>query len=380
MILLCAAGFALASCRRGPQQATDAAGHALHGVVTDVIGGDAGVQGPYAFTDVRGITLDSDGRVFAADAADNGVRVFSADGRYEFAVGRYGRGPGDLAAPCCIAISPSGQLWVEDFDNQRFSIFNVVDTPARFVRSIRLPTHASGRLDRVAWQPSGEVVHVSSTFDASSNRFVLMWAALDSSGAPFHSDTLPQPPAESIGVAIVRSPTRAGSSAGTTGIAQPFGPTSLWAFGPNGMQARAVSSKYSVELLDASHRRVRLIERSAVGPLVSGPERKKAEHTLDAIAKRLGLVRSDLPFGVPSHKAPLSNLGFDLGGRLWVERAVADSAAHEADIYTPQGEWTAAVTWPANVRLDLWACRDRVAIGVAQDSLGVQRLVRLRFD
>ena len=51
----------------------------------------------------------------------------------------------------------------------------------------------------------------------------------------------------------------------------------------------------------------------------------------------------------------------------------------EADVYDRDGRWVATMVWPAGIRLVTWTVRGRTGLGVAIDSLGVQRVVRLQF-
>ena len=76
---------------------------------------------------------------------------------------------------------------------------------------------------------------------------------------------------------------------------------------------------------------------------------------------------------------PLNDLGFDLEGRLWVQRSVAPAAPCEADLYARDGKLIATVTWPANIRFFGWAVRGRTGIGLQVDEDGVQRVVRVQF-
>ena len=69
-------------------------------------------------------------------------------------------------------------------------------------------------------------------------------------------------------------------------------------------------------------------------------------------------------------------------GRLWVERSVADSAPREADVYGENGLLEAIMRWPREVDLlglQLVATSGAFALGLATDSLGVERVARLRF-
>ena len=82
---------------------------------------------------------------------------------------------------------------------------------------------------------------------------------------------------------------------------------------------------------------------------------------------------------LPNRKMPLQALGFDLDGRLWVERSVVDGQPGEADVYDRNGQWSAIMQWPAGVTMRYWTVRGRTGLAVAEDEDGVQRVVRVQF-
>ena len=130
---------------------------------------------------------------------------------------------------------------------------------------------------------------------------------------------------------------------------------------------------------DAQGRRVALLQREVTGPPLSDRERAVAERTLDNISKNTGVGRAGIPLTIPRIKTPLRQLGFDLDGRLWVERTVADGEPSEADVYDHQGRQVAIMVWPRDVRLGMWTVRATTGIGISIDSLGTNRVVRLQF-
>jgi hypothetical protein len=180
--------------------------------------------------------------------------------------------------------------------------------------------------------------------------------------------------------AIERTLTRDGQRGrGVSVISQPFGPRALRAFGPRGMQALAISSNYAVTVLDGQSRRTALITRRVRSVPVSAAERQAAEDLLAAAARSNGVPRSAIRLSVPARKAPLYALGFDLDGRLWIQRSVADGASNEADVHDAQGRLLFTATWPREVELSHWAIRGREALAVRYDAEGVPQPVRLSF-
>jgi hypothetical protein len=226
--------------------------------------------------------------------------------------------------------------------------------------------------DRIQWNDRGHIVDIGVSFD-----FGLQRAFLDSSGKALRWDSLKPPPAESL--AVMETSQRTEGGVATYYFYQPHGPSELRAHGPRGETAEAISSSYSVSWFDEMRRRVVLIRRDFVGPELSASERRAADSSLNVVAERSGKARGALPFDVPKRKPPLRDLGFDLDGRLWIERSVPDGHPREADVYERDGRRVAVMTWPAHISLRHRAFKDRTAAGVAIDSLGTNTVVRLRF-
>jgi hypothetical protein len=68
------------------------------------------------FTDVVGIDVGSDGRIYVADRGSSNVRVFAPDGSYVRKLGRDGQGPGELRRGGLggVFVTPTDTVWVAD--------------------------------------------------------------------------------------------------------------------------------------------------------------------------------------------------------------------------------------------------------------------------
>ena len=74
-------------------------------------------------------------RVYAVDAEDCAVKVFTKSGRFEAVIGRSGHGSGEFSFPSGVAVL-GGRLFVADKLNRRIQ---VLDLSGRFLRSFALP-------------------------------------------------------------------------------------------------------------------------------------------------------------------------------------------------------------------------------------------------
>jgi hypothetical protein len=332
----------------------------------------------YIFGDVRGLALASDGRILVADNMRNAVSVFDAAGRFVYRFGRKGTGPADLDGPCCLAFDAKGRLWVREFGNKRLSVFSLGPSRAKYLWSVRGVVNPWGGLERTTRDSKGRVIDIGSTFNPATQSFGAIREVIDSAGTVISIDTLPEPPKASLSDRTI-SKTNADGSSGTTKYAQPFGPSSLRAFGPGGDLARAISSRYAVSWEDIRGRRRTLIQREGEGPLLSEKEKASVDRTIESISKNTRLPRTSLPFVVPARKPPLVAIGFDLDGRLWVQRSVVQGQPRVADVYDASGKLLMVAEWPANVSLGMWVVSGTTGIGIATDSVGTQSIVRLRF-
>jgi sugar lactone lactonase YvrE len=78
------------------------------------------------FTRPGSMAIDAQGNLWVADANDNRIEEFSAQGVYLRQFGTKGPGNGQLNHPTAIAVAANGNLWVTDSFNQRVEEF----TPA----------------------------------------------------------------------------------------------------------------------------------------------------------------------------------------------------------------------------------------------------------
>jgi hypothetical protein len=74
-----------------------------------------------------GLALGAD-RLFITDAVDCAVKVFTKDGRFEAALGRKGRGPGEFSFPSGVSFR-DGRLYVADKFNHRVQVLDGKGSP-----------------------------------------------------------------------------------------------------------------------------------------------------------------------------------------------------------------------------------------------------------
>lgn len=330
----------------------------------------------YTFGRVSGVAEGPAGDIYVSDGQANTIRVFDAHGVFVRSIGREGQGPGEMEGPCCIAFGPEHLLWARDGGNRRYDSYAVGGDSAKPVGSVRMVHFDGAFYAPITFMPGGDLVDVG--HDTGKDGKIGLWRFVVTRDGREESKMLvPEPTAEALGTVVKQQPVRGGMA--QYYFPQPYGPESLVAQGPDGRWATAVSSQYLITL----HYDTTAIEiRGTIdkGPALSPRERERAAQQLQEYVKRGGGGPSNYP-SIPGRKPPLANMFFDVTGRLWVQLSVPADSARRADLYDAEGALIGRRTWPAHVslRFPAWVGADQ-ALGITTDSLGVQRVVRLRFE
>jgi DNA-binding beta-propeller fold protein YncE len=85
--------------------------------------------GPGQFQRLRALVLGPDGLLYAADACNHRVQVFTRDGQFVREFGGEGKEPGRLGYPYDLAFAPGGELYVVEYGNQRVQKFTSEGVP-----------------------------------------------------------------------------------------------------------------------------------------------------------------------------------------------------------------------------------------------------------
>lgn len=335
------------------------------------------LEGPpvYTFGMISGLATGTEGQIFVSDSQEGVIRVFDRGGTFLHNIGREGEGPEEFRRPCCISVGPNGDLWVRDSGNRRYMDLGGSAGSEGSGTTIRM-NHSDGALYApITFRPDGSLIDVGHTTDAAG--VLGLWRiALGRNGEVRDRELVEEPSPESLGTFVK-------DQAVTGGMAryyfpQPYGPTFLVAHGPRGVWATAVSSEYAVTLHTGADS-VEIRTSTGEGPALSPGEREGATERLRAYLDSGTGKLSDYP-EIPDRKPLLAGLYFDETGRLWVELSVEDGEDRHADLYDGGGELVGRRTWPSRVslRFPAWL-GEQDALGITTDSLGVQRVARVRF-
>jgi hypothetical protein len=83
---------------------------------------------------------------------------------------------------------------------------------------------------------------------------------------------------------------------------------------------------------------------------------------------------------VPSNRPILDQLKFDQDGNLWVIHTRVPREPYRADVFGPNGDFLAVVTWPGGVNVSDGFVSLRLIGGVLTDRLGVESVGIVALD
>ena len=354
-------------------QAQSPAAPVLRGSVDLAIGSETDER--YLFANVMGIDVDRTGRIVVADLGEKSVRLFDPAGKFLFSIGRSGSGPGEYIDGCCARFAPDGDLWIRDMGNTRHVRFALEAGMAVERGVVRMSAANVGFRGEVAPLADGTIIDVVPRREPNKAALGFDLQQLAADGKVLRTVSTRTPPDDSLAMKVVEL--KQGNSQVLRYFYPPFPPLALFALSGTGEVAMAISSRYAVSLHapDGSTRHV-IVKEGTARPALSAAERERAQRDVNRMREVSG---GKAAYDVPARKQPLRAIQFDVAGRLWVERAVADGAEREADVYDKSGKLVELRRWPANVSFANGYLGTDVAVGVRTDSLGVPQVVRVRF-
>jgi hypothetical protein len=333
-------------------------------------------DGPYLFSDVRGVAVNARGEIFVLDFKVQEIRQFDAQGKFVKRVVRVGSGPGEIRNANGILSTPGGQLWVNDPANGRFSVFSAA---GEFVRQLAVSTWGYGYIWNGMVDRTGvlhEFFPVQETPRAESRPFIRRFHPVGK------IDTLPLP---SCADRTGRSPEQRvffGRGAGRSRtMSVPFLPSPTMTWDPRGFVWCSSSDRYEVLQLGIARgdtlRRITL----NVEPIeVTRAERDAAIARVRAAFQELGVPDPD--FGlIPRTKPVIQALDVDDTGRLWVRRTGSDTTKTLFDVWDDRGRHLAQLEAPFRIS-PYWhpVIRGNTLYTVVVDEDDVPYVVRARID
>lgn len=329
-----------------------------------------------AFGRVTGLAVDDDGRIYVADFQAHEIRAFGPDGTHLYSFAREGRGPGEVREPCCLAFAPDGLLWARDTGNGRFVSFEVTETGATFSSSHRTAHSAAGRHVTTVFDESGRLVDVGEAEDPSLGELRGTLFFLRPGGEVERRVFEPEPanPDE----LIHEVPIQVGEITFRRYFYPPFGPRHRVAFGPGGVHADVVTSRYEVRWFDDEGSLMRTVQR----PEKSGPRLTAAQRSIadSMLAMDAQVANEAMPFDVPDRHPPVRGIHFDAQGRLWVRTTALPGEPSLVDVFDHEGALAEQIVLPPDLDLTYAVLRPDRVVAIGRDEFGVEYVVVLRVE
>lgn len=87
--------------------------------------GEAEGREEYMFSQIFGIAIDEEERIYVVDYDEANVKIFDATGEHIKTFGEQGQGPGELIKPSTISITYKGEIMLEDSMPTRINFFTL---------------------------------------------------------------------------------------------------------------------------------------------------------------------------------------------------------------------------------------------------------------
>lgn len=360
-------------------------------VEIDLTIGDAIADaGEYQFGRITDVDIDDGGRILVLDEQAAEVRVFEPNGRFAFAFGRLGDGPGEFSIDMFpLRVERDGSIAVRDGMNHRDNLF---DASGRFIRAVELSAWLSGyhpwpaRPRESAALPDGGRIERISTGDS--------WDGLtrvDAGGE--HADTI-------VAFDYDMAATRGFASERRTPDGRvelqllPVHP--IWDVTSDGRVAVALTNRFRIEVRRPDGALEMIVQKDSNAPALGSTGRSQVIDRVrelmrdDAGMSEDAIARSFQRFAFvpPDTLPPIAALAGGPDGSIWVQRTrpiermtttprldVLLAGGPVWDVFDREGRFLGSVTLPPGFTLK--RIRGQSVYGVHTDELDVQRVVRL---
>ena len=329
-------------------------------------------SGAMSFNDIRSLAVDAKGRILVLDYQTQEIRMFDASGRFVRLVGRIGRGPGEYTQPNGLRIAPDGAVWVNDYANGRFVIFNGDGT---FARQILAPGWGYGYSWDGEFDLRGRLMEGIPVESRRGGPRISAIRRFDPTSARW--DTIPEPQCSLPDGGSERWSWSWRTATGGGVIGVPFAPWPVSRMDPSGAWWCGSADDYHLQLLDLDGRRVLVdVRRSDSRVPIPRTVRDSIVAEYQAWSRKVPPGTIDVSM-IPRSYPRFQSLEVDDLGRLWAWRHTAGGVT--IDVWSRAGAQVATLEWPSprNASLRVIVRGDRLYAVISGDD-GVPFVVRYR--
>lgn len=316
----------------------------------------------FFFGSIADVAVDSEGRIYVADAGEQHVKVLSPEGELLETIGQEGEGPGEFQRPHDIYVGRGDSVYVMDAQ-QRITVFSPESYEVAYLVTLgaiesRFPTSLFAGA-----QEEGFFVEYRASVRDPDTRSAVHRVGYD--GEPDESAVFTLQDGELLFDDSGDIP---------RAMPKPFSRGSRVAVGPEGRIYHGTTGTLAVDIYARDGLRVDTVAIPYTPVPVTGRDVAYEKERYDNEWASRMIDNADLD----DTKPVFSTLLVDDRGQLWFKRATDDPEQADWWIADPTAEQVAVVSLPSEI--DLMAVRDGYAYGRAQNTGSAPALVRYRIQ
>ncbi len=295
----------------------------------------------YQFSRISGIAVDKEEKIYVLDYTEAHVKVFDKNGQYLKMIGKKGQGPGEMASPFSVSITPNDEIMIQDLNNRRIIYLSL---GGEFIKSLSTAewiivgsrTDSKGNIVAVVSnrQPDKQVIELKK-FDTELNPIVSYRSYL---------------------------------SQRRSSAFNPFGPDISWTLTKNDYIICGYPENYELEVYDPEGNLIRKIHKDSKPVKVSSDEIEEAKKRLPG----------PLKLDIPKYHSAFRDLTADEEGRIYVRtwEKKGNSNGYYFDIFDSAGKFIVKI--PLEFKPVVWK-NEKVYV-IEEDENGFQVVKRYKVS
>ncbi len=276
--------------------------------------GEADGPEEYMFSNLRYLTVDDRGYIFAFDLREKHIKIYNDEGKYVRTIGRAGQGPGEIGYPRNVCITPQNEVMVPDSENSRLTFFSL---EGELIKSIALK---SLRLLETKIDSNGDIIGLAIVREEENPRHELK---------KFDDDLKYL---YSFDYSPIQNPRNL----------NPYMPSLVWGIDKNDRVVCGYPTTYEIKIFDTDGNIIKRIKKDYKPLEVTKEDSKLAEG-----------MPPGIEVSIPKYYPAFWNLFIDDNSRIFVQtwEKVPDGDERYYDVFDKDGRYIAKI--PLRSRLQL---------------------------